>query len=158
MSLFTISRPIPLDAPVTMATLGLPESASSARPPDEADPDVMIVFSLHSYDTSELPLFQRIKRELNLNAISQGRYRLLRSLRASPSSNDIWQLQRRVAAYPQATAGRASAQPRWTSLSSGRSCRALLASREVHSSVSKRCSVTRASRCRESRALPLVEW
>src|SRR5437762_366991 len=46
MSLFTISRPIPLDAPVTIATLGLPESASLTRPPDEADPNVMIVFSL----------------------------------------------------------------------------------------------------------------
>src|SRR3984893_8550922 len=158
MSLFTISRPIPLDPPVTIATLGLPESASSARPPDEADPDVMIVFSLRSYDTSELPLFQRIKRELNLNSISQGRYRLLRSLRVSPSSNDIWQQQRRVAACPQATGVRASAQPRRASLSSGRSCRVLLASREVQSSVSKRCSVTRASRCRESRALLLVEW
>src|SRR6266436_5845147 len=46
MSLFTISRPIPLDPPVTIATLGLPESASCTRPSDEADPDVMIVFSL----------------------------------------------------------------------------------------------------------------
>src|SRR5882762_4728794 len=158
MSLFTISRPIPLDPPVTIATLGLPERASCARPSDEAVPDVMIICSLRSYDTSELPLFQRIKRELNLNAISQGRYRLLHSLRASPSSNDIWQQQRRVAQCPQATGVRASAQPRRASLSSGRSCRVLLASREVKSSVSKRCSVTRASRCRESRALPLVEW
>src|SRR5260370_23304856 len=157
MSLFTISRPIPLDAPVTIATLGLPESASCTRPSDEAGPDVIIVFSLRSYDTSELPLFQGIKRELNLNAISQGRYRLLRSLRANPSSNDVWHHQRRVAACPQATGVRASAQPRRASLSSGRSCRVLLASREVKSSVSKRCSVTRASRCRESRALPLVE-
>src|SRR5258708_30830073 len=118
----------------------------------------MIVFSLRSYDTSELPLFQRTKRELKLNAISLGKYRLLRCLRASPSSNDIWQQQRRVAACRQATEMRASAQPRRASLSSGRSCRVLLASREVQSSVSKRCSVTRASRCRESRALPLVEW
>src|ERR1700720_2551654 len=46
MSLFTISRPIPLDAPVTIATLGLPESASRTRPPDEVDSNVMIVFSL----------------------------------------------------------------------------------------------------------------
>src|SRR6266446_2399272 len=46
MSLFTIPRPIPLDPPVTIATLGLPESASCTRPSDEADPDVMIVFSL----------------------------------------------------------------------------------------------------------------
>jgi hypothetical protein len=45
MSLFTISRPIPLDAPVTIATLGLPESASCARSLDETDPDVIIVFS-----------------------------------------------------------------------------------------------------------------
>src|ERR1700722_15272285 len=142
MSLFTISMPIPLDAPVTIATLGLPEGASSTRPSDEADPNVMIVFSLRSYDTSELLLFQRSKRELNLNAISQGRYRLLRSLRASPSSNDIWQQQRRVAACPQATGVRATAQPRRASLSSGRSCRVLPASREVQSSVSKRCSVS----------------
>jgi hypothetical protein len=41
MSLFTISRPIPLDAPVTIATLGLPESVSVARPPDEVDLNVM---------------------------------------------------------------------------------------------------------------------
>src|SRR5258706_5904716 len=158
MSLFIISRPIPLDAPVAIAALGLPESACCSRPSDEAVPDVKIIFSLRSYDTSELPLFERIKRELNLNAMSLGRYRLLCSLRASPSSNDIWQQQRRVAACPQATGVRASAQPRRASLSSGRSCRVLPASREVQSSVSKRCSVTRASRCRESRALPLVEW
>src|SRR6266404_1191480 len=148
MSLFTISRPIPLDAPVTIATLGLPESASCARPSDEAVPDVMIIFSLRSYDTSELPLFQRIKRELKLNTFILGKYRLLRSLRASPSSNDIWQQQRRVPACPQATGVRASAQPRRASLSSGRSCRVLLALRELKSSVSTRCSVTRASRFR----------
>ena len=39
------SRPIPLDAPVTIATLGLPESASCARPLDEANPSVINVFS-----------------------------------------------------------------------------------------------------------------
>jgi hypothetical protein len=61
MSLFTISRPVPLDAPVTIATVGLPESASCTRPSDEADTDVMIVFSLRSYDTSELPYSKESK-------------------------------------------------------------------------------------------------
>src|SRR6266404_3080756 len=37
---------MPLEAPVTIATLRLPESASRAWPPDEADPSVIIVFSL----------------------------------------------------------------------------------------------------------------
>src|SRR5580692_6165436 len=100
---------------------------------------------------------QRIERKLSVNAISLGRYRLLRSLLASPSSNDIWLLQRGAAACPQATEVRASAQPPRASLSSGRSCRVHLASREVQSSVSKRCSVTRASLCQESRARHLVE-
>jgi|ERR1700722_4092049 len=54
--------------------------------------------------------------------------------------------------------GPASAQPRRASLLSGRSCRVLLASRELQSLVSKRCSVTRVSLCRESRARQLVEW
>src|SRR5258706_4968079 len=110
-------------------------------------------FSFMKFSFSYLGL-----KHLNLNAISQGRYQWLRSLRASPSSSDIWQLQRRAAACPQAAGVRASAQPRRASLSSGRSCRVLLASREVQSSVSKRCSVTRALRCRESHGLPLVEW
>jgi hypothetical protein len=34
---FTISRPIPLDAPMTIATLVRLESASHTRPSDEAD-------------------------------------------------------------------------------------------------------------------------
>src|SRR5258708_36271399 len=54
MSLFTISRPIPLDAPVTIATLGLPESGALPRPPDEVDSNVMIVFSLRALCTCDL--------------------------------------------------------------------------------------------------------
>ena len=43
-----------LDAPVTIATLGLPESACLTRPPHEVDSNVMIVFSLVFRDISPI--------------------------------------------------------------------------------------------------------